>query len=435
MSEFINTFPLYSTIEALRSGSLDLVTYVKTTLDRVDDWNGVIRAILPEPGRRERLVRDAEALLDQYPDPKERPPLFGALLGIKDVFITNGYDTRMGSALPAGLFTGSEAVCVDQLRVAGALVLGKTVTTEFAYLDPGATANPHNIFHTPGGSSSGSAAGVAAGMVGLALGTQTVGSTIRPASYCGVVGYKPSLARINKEGLLPFSTSADHVGVFTQDVLGMVLAASVLCEKWSLSESYDDNLPILGIPDGPYIDQADETIRLGFEAVVTRLGGAGYEIRRISMFDDINEIQERYRDLISAEFTSVHADWFVEYGPLYRPKSAMLFSRGQAITEQELTIARLGIVPLRMAIEQRMKEAEIDVWICPSTTSIAPEGLSSTGDASMNLPWTYAGLPAVTLPSGMSSDGLPIGTQVVARFMDDEKLLAWCVGMEDVVAP
>ena len=198
MSELIAGAPLHSTVEALRSGSLDLVSHVHALLDRVDAVDGQVRAVLPEPGRRARLVANAEALLARYPDAADRPALFGAVVGLKDIFITDGFATRLGSAIPSDLFSGPEATSVRRLREAGALVLGKTVTTEFAGYDPGATANPHNVGHTPGGSSSGSAAAVAAGFAELALGTQTVGSVIRPASFCGVVGYKPSLGRIPK---------------------------------------------------------------------------------------------------------------------------------------------------------------------------------------------------------------------------------------------
>ena len=152
-------------------------------------------------------------------------------VGVKDIFHAAGFETRAGSQLPPELLTGPEADAVGRLRAAGCLILGKTVTTEFAYYEPEPTRNPHNLAHTPGGSSSGSAAAVAAGLAPLALGTQTIGSVIRPAAFCGIVGFKPSYGRISPEGLIFFSPSLDHVGLFTQDVAGMSLAAAVLCEN------------------------------------------------------------------------------------------------------------------------------------------------------------------------------------------------------------
>ena len=434
MSELIAAAPLHSTVAALRSGSMDLVAHVNGLLDRVEEWDSVVHAVLPEVGRRARLVADAEALLVRYPEASDRPVLFGAVVAVKDIFITDGYGTRMGSALPPDLFSGPEAVCVRRLREAGALVLGKTVTTEFAYYAPGATGNPHNARHTPGGSSSGSAAAVAAGFADLALGSQTVGSVIRPASFCGVVGFKPSLSRIPKEGVLAFSTTADHVGTFAQDVAGTALAASVLCDGWSASESGEDDRPVLGVPEGPYLEQSDETVRSGFEAVTERLTGAGYEVRRVAALDDIEEVTARHWALIASEFAAVHRDWFAQYGSLYRSDSVTLMGRGQAVTAEELAAALASMGKLRTTVEGQMEDAGIDAWICPSTVTVAPEGLGSTGDPAMNLPWTHNGLPTVTLPSGLSREGLPLGTQVVGRFMCDERLLSWCEGMEDMVA-
>jgi Asp-tRNA(Asn)/Glu-tRNA(Gln) amidotransferase A subunit family amidase len=172
--------------------------------------------------------------------------------------------------VPPELFAGPEAICVQQLRAAGALIVGKTVTTEFAFFEPGPTRNPHNLAHTPGGSSSGSAAAVAAGLCTLALGTQTIGSVIRPAAFCGIVGFKPSYDRIATPGLVYFSRTADHVGLFTQDVAGMALAASVLCRDWQ-PQPASARLPVLGIPAGPYLAQTEPAAMTAFEREVTKL--------------------------------------------------------------------------------------------------------------------------------------------------------------------
>ena len=203
---------------ALRRGEAkpsDLIDRLQQRFERV---NSAIDAFLPEAIRFERLRRDAAALEARFPDPAGRPPLYGALLGVKDIFHVDGFSTRAGTRVPPEHFAGDEAAVVTQLKRAGALIVGKTVTTEFAYFEPGPTRNPQNPAHSPGGSSSGSAAAIAAGLAHISLGTQTVGSVIRPAAYCGIVGFKPSYDRVPTAGLVTFSPSADHVGFFTVDI-------------------------------------------------------------------------------------------------------------------------------------------------------------------------------------------------------------------------
>ncbi|MDQ3007957.1 MAG: amidase, partial [Chloroflexota bacterium] len=187
---------------------------------------------IPEEDRFGRLHEDAETLVLSYPDLITRPSLFGALVGVKDIFHVEGFVTQAGSRLLSGLLQGTEAKSVTRLKEAGALIFGKTVTTEFAYFFPGPTRNPHNPEHTPGGSSSGSAAAVAAGFCHMALGTQTIGSIIRPAAFCGVVGFKPTYDRISREGVIPLSPSLDHIGFFTSDVETAKHAAAVLIGDW-----------------------------------------------------------------------------------------------------------------------------------------------------------------------------------------------------------
>src|SRR5258708_26651955 len=178
--EAIVSTPFTATAAALRSGQLDLLTLVDEVCNHIDTYEPDIHALVPEPGRRTRLLNEAAALQKRFADPESRPPLYGILLGVKDIFYVDGFPTRAGSQLPSEVFVGNEASCVTKLRDAGALLLGKTITTEFAYFKPRTTRNPHNLNHTPGGSSSGSAAAVAVGFFPLALATQTIASLIRP---------------------------------------------------------------------------------------------------------------------------------------------------------------------------------------------------------------------------------------------------------------
>ncbi|MGQ9585820.1 MAG: amidase [Anaerolineae bacterium] len=413
----------------LRGGQRDLLAYVEETCDRIEQVDPQVQALLPEVGRRVRLRREARELLRRFPDPLARPLLFGVLVGVKDIFRVEGFPTRAGSQLPPELFAGPEAESVRALRGAGALVLGKTVTTEFAYFEPGPTRNPHNLGHTPGGSSSGSAAAVAAGLCPLALGTQTVGSVNRPAAFCGVVGFKPSYGRIPLEGVIPFSPSADHVGCFTQDVAGMALAASVLCRGWRSGVGEPAARPVLGVPEGPYLQQASPEALAAFEGHLEQLQAAGYPVRRVPALKDIAEVAHRHRRMIAAELAQVHREWFAQYGARYRPRTAGLIREGQEVGLEELQEARRGQQTLRNELEALMQGEGVDLWVCPPALGPAPEGIASTGDPAMNLPWTHAGVPSLTLPAGRTANGLPLGLQVVARFMADEELLAWAEGL------
>ncbi|MDP2870949.1 MAG: amidase [Bacillota bacterium] len=424
--------PLAAVAARLRDGETGLRSYVAAACDRVEAVDGQIQALVPEPRRRERLLQEAAALEARYPLPAGRPPLYGVLVGVKDIFRADGFPTRAGSHLPPELFDGPEACCVASLRHAGALVLGKTVTAEFACAEPGPTRNPHNLAHTPGGSSSGSAAAVSAGFCPLALGTQTVGSVIRPAAFCGVVGFKPSYRRVSTGGLILYSASADHVGFFTQDVAGARMAAAALVAGWHGPRGDDVaeiRRPVLGIPDGPYMRQASAEALEALKVQLDRLGSAGFEVRRVEALRDIADINRRHRRMTSAELAAEHSEWFARFEDLYRPRTAAAILDGQAVAPGELEAARAGRGELRRELEGLMDGAGVDLWVCPSATGPAPEGIGSTGDPIMNLPWTHAGLPVLSLPAGLSAGRLPLGLQVIARYGDDEALLHWADGI------
>ena len=402
-----------------------------------------VLAFVPEPGRFERLRADARALLDRYPDPASRPALFGVPVGIKDVFHADGFETRAGSRLPPAELAGPEASAVTALKRAGALVVGKTVSTEFAYFAPGPTRNPCHPEHTPGGSSSGSAAAVAAGLCALALGTQTIGSIGRPAAFCGIVGFKPTYDRIAKDGVIPLAPSLDHVGFFTADAAGAELAARLLCSHWQplgrglhARNPKKPGRPRLGVPEGPYLERAAMEAAEGlalFRAACERLAGASWEVRPVAAMPDFDEVAARHRRIVAAEAARVHAPWFDRFRDRYAPQTVELVERGRAIGDEELARDLAGREALRRELTALMDAQGLDLWISPGATGPAPRGLESTGDPVMNLPWTHAGLPAVVLPAGTSEAGLPVGLQVAARAWHDEGLLAWAVEMEGVV--
>lgn len=429
---FIADAPLATTAHALRSGQLDLPTYVNEICNRIDAVEPSIQALLPEPDRRSRLLAEATTLQERFPDAAQRPPLYGIPLGVKDMFRVDGFPTRAGSQLPAELFAGPEAACVTRLRAAGVLILGKTVSCEFAYFAPAATRNPHNLDHTPGGSSSGSAAAVAAGFCPLALGTQTVGSTIRPAAFCGVVGFKPTYGRIATAGLIACAESLDTVGIFTQDGAGIALVAPLLCKDWQPT-NLAAKRPVLGVPDGPYLSNISAEALAAFEARIAFLEQAGYTVRRVPALDEIEAITRQNFRLLSAELAQVHAQWFAHYGSLYHPRTSAAIEEGQEIAGEEVAEVRAGRATLRATLEALMSVHGIDLWVCPSALGPAPEGLGSTGNGIMNLPWTYAGLPVITIPVGRAANGLPLGLQCVSAAMADERLVAWAVPLAKVL--
>ncbi len=427
---YLHAAPLARIARDLVSGSLDLLDYINEACDLLEKVDPQVKAFLPEPDRRARLLKEGELLKSIYPDQAKRPPLFGVLIGVKDVYRADGFPTQAGSKLDPEALAGPEADCVRLLRQAGALVMGKTVTTEFAYFEPGPTRNPHNLNHTPGGSSSGSAAAVAAGFAPLTLGTQTIGSVNRPAAFCGVVGYKPSYNRIPTGGLLYFSRSADHVGCFTQDVEGMILAARALVEDWQdISVSYK---PVLGIPRGKYLEQASDEGLKAFSEQLERLRDAGYTVKEINALDDIETITIWHRKLIAAEIALEHAELYAKYAALYRPRTAEIIEEGKAISKQDLEEGRRRQKRLREKLETQMREAEIDLWVTPAAPGPAPEGIDATGNPAMNMPWTNSGLPSVTIPAGRAENGLPLCLQFIAPYMGDELLLNWSAGVAEL---
>lgn len=383
-----------------------------------------------EAGSPDRKKVDAQItrLFADHPKGATRPPLFGLPVGVKDIYRLKGEPTRCGALLPPDLFAGEDAALVTRLRQAGAVVLGRTATTEFAYFEPAATSNPHNPGHTPGGSSSGSAAGVAAGFFPLALGTQTVGSVIRPAAYCGVTGFKPSYGRLPAEGLVFFSRSVDHAGIFCSSPGDAARVMAAVDPTW---EAVAAPLRLrLGVPTGPYLDQAAPDALRRFRELMPGLAessgkmGVAVEIVDTPCLPDIAKIAATHGALISRELAAEHAAWFQRYEALYRPRTAGLIRQGRELGDEVLVEGRDSCARLREELQRIMDDMGLDAWVCPAAVGEADKGLLGTGSPAMNLPWTHAGLPALTLPAGRGSQGLPLGLQLIGRFSADPFLLA-----------
>ena len=414
-----------------RSGERSLDDAIAESLARLDQANPQIRAVLPDPRRRERLDAEARSLENAHPDPARRPPLYGAIILIKDIINVDRMPTRAGSAVPPESFSGPEAEAVRRLRNAGALILGKSVTTEFAYFAPGATANPHDLQRTPGGSSSGSAAAVAAGIAPLALGSQTVGSVIRPAAFCGVVGFKPSFDRIPTDGVLMYSPSVDHLGLFTRAVDDAILAAKALLTGWRQGEDAEAPKPRIGIPTGPYLEQASKSAQRALQQAADQLRDAGLDVQPTPALADIADINQLHRDLATREFALQHEDRYRRYGAMFRPESAALYLAGLQLSDEQAQAGRQSRINLRQRLHQHMDRAQIDLWLSPAAKGPAPKGLHSTGDPAMNLPWTHAGMPVISIP--IPRRKLPQALQLTGRFGHDETLLAQAKHIESAL--
>jgi Asp-tRNA(Asn)/Glu-tRNA(Gln) amidotransferase A subunit family amidase len=419
---------LSTILGSLRSGES---TYLDELEARFAEIEPTVRAFLLEAERFERLRREFDGLLSRYPDPEDRPPLFGLPVGVKDIFHADGFETRAGSQLPPEALAGREATSLTMLKTAGALVLGKTVTTEFAYFSPGPTRNPWNPDHTPGGSSSGSAAAVAAGLTAMAFGTQTIGSINRPAAFCGVIGFKPSFDRISTDGVIPLSPSLDHVGFFTGDIASAQAIASVLVPDWHHARIGEK--PVLGVPTGPFLEQTSEAGMENLSSALDWLRRAGFSVIEVPAMSDYDQVAERHRLILAAEASVVHAGWFEEHKALYMSKTAELIRTGKQIPAEALEEALEGRERLRDELQAAMERQGVDLWLSPSALGTAPKGLESTGDPAMNLPWTHAGIPTLTLPSGIGKAGLPYGVQITAAWGADEFLLAHAASIESVL--
>ncbi len=358
-------------------------------------------------------------------------PLHGVPVGIKDIFNTADYPTEYGSPIFAGHRATSDAAAVRKLREAGAVIIGKTVTTEFAYFHPGKTRNPHDVQRTPGGSSSGSAAAVAAGMVPLAIGSQTNGSMIRPAAFCGVFGVKPSHGLISRAGALTLSHKLDHVGAFARSLDDLALILDVLAgedpadpdSRPYASPSFRDGLleppplpPTFAFVRTPMWDKADADARSAIEDLAKELGA-----REVDLPEDYRPAWDALRAIMAADMASNlggHLDKGGEASQQFRD----LIAEGRKVTATQYLAA------LRDARRYAENISEIfeqfaDAIITLSAKGAAPQGLSATGDPVFCSLWTLTGLPALNLPLLESSEGLPIGVQLVGAYGRDERLL------------
>lgn len=408
----------------MRDGLLTPTRYAESLLDRIEQLEPAVEAWVTLD--RERALEAAEEATREAAEGRFRSPLHGVPVGVKDIYFTEGTLTTMGSPLYAGFVPDHDADVVGDLRRAGAVILGKTETTEFAFHDPAPTRNPWNTRHTPGGSSSGSAAAVSCGMAPLAFGSQTGGSIVRPASYCGVVGYKGTYDLLSRGGVYPLSWSLDHVGFMTRTVRDALVTLRTL--RPDLSDGpRTDEAPRLGLMAGYFKENSDGEVWAGFERAVGKLWGEGARVEDVRMPESFQMFPDVHRVVMSVETAAAHEDLFREHRDGYRPYMRGFVSSGLLVPATAYLRAQRirGIITRDAAQVAR----GYDALICPSTQDTAPEGQHWTGSPSFNAPWSLTGLPSVTVPSGLSGEGLPLGLQLIGRPYGDVELLraaAWC---------
>ncbi len=408
----------------ISTGTLSATAVAEVLLARIADR---------EPEIQAWVTVDRDHVLSQASDRDSaaapRGPLHGVPVGIKDIIDTADLPTENGTVLDAGRRPRSDATLVRRLREAGAVIMGKTVTTELAYFAPGKTRNPHDPAHTPGGSSSGSAAAVAAGMVPLAIGTQTTGSVIRPASFCGVVGYKPSLGLIPSDGVVTQSHWLDTVGVFARSV------ADAACTVRLMAGDGMDGTDIPATPRfafvrSPVWEEAEPSQRAAFERFAADLGVRCTPVDLPSDFDDAR-----------ARHTTINVAGIAHYlGAYYERGRDRLSEKMRTAVEDGRRILAVDYQAAIDAIDHynRLLDPifdDYDAILTPATTGEAPRGLETTGDPTFCALWTLCGTPAITLPLLRGPAGLPVGVQLVGRRNADDRLLAAASWLEDWSQP
>jgi aspartyl-tRNA(Asn)/glutamyl-tRNA(Gln) amidotransferase subunit A len=408
--------------EAVRAGAVSPVALVEACLARIEALDGALEAWAHLDAAGALAVareRQAEARAGRL-----RGPLHGVPIGVKDIFDVAGMPTTGGARAFAHTRPSVDAAAVARIRASGAIVLGKTVTTEFAYRDPAPTRNPWNRTHTPGGSSAGSAAAVAARMAPLALGSQTVGSVLRPAAYCGVVGFKGTHGLVPVAGVIPLAWSLDHVGVLARSVGDAALAMSVLAGR-DLAPAPVSAPRLALAPE--LVERASREVAAHVEAVADAFARAGATVSKIELPSSFRDLPAAGLTVLEAEAAAYHRPWFMKHADEYSPEMRSLIEAGLGVSATAYVDANRRRLAFRDEVMPLLSAH--DALLSPTAPAPAPSGLGSTGDGSLCAPWSNAGVPAISLPSGIAASGLPHASQLVHAAGASSRLLgvaAWC---------
>lgn len=406
------------------AGGLSAAQWVEGCLDRIAARDHVIRAWAYLDRKHARAAahetdRSAPA----------SAPLRGLPIGVKDVIDVAGMPTRCNASATDSDPIRFDAECIERLRAAGAIPLGKTVTTEFAFTEPGPTVNPHDTRRTPGGSSSGSAAAVADFHVPVALTTQTGGSTIRPAAYCGVVGYKPPFGHVPTRGLRYLAPSMDHIGLHARSVADIARVAAVLeARARPASAQAPPRLIRLALPAGVACQAQVQSL---IDRACGRLAASGIEILQAPPLEEFDRIDDAHRILMAAEVARSFAGWRAEALASLSESLRSFIAKGQTATEDDLAYARGRVARIAQRLYPFAEGGAL--LIGPATLETAPLGIRSTGNALLNRPWSLLGLGAITIPAGFAEDGLPVGLQIVDPHPSADRLFPTARFVENVL--
>jgi aspartyl-tRNA(Asn)/glutamyl-tRNA(Gln) amidotransferase subunit A len=409
----------------VRTGELTPLDLLDRCLAQIHRHEDAVRAwvLVDEIGARQTATeRTHEAARAQW-----RGPLHGIPVGIKDIIDVQGFATKAGSPLCGHQAVPADAPLVAALRRAGAVILGKTVTVEFACFDPPPTRNPWNLAHTPGGSSSGSAAALAMGMCMGALGTQTGGSLVRPATYCGVATCKPTFGKLSTEGIVPVSTSLDHAGPMAHKVGDLALLLDCLLGVTTPQPLEPSGPPRLGVLEKIALAEADDAVRQATQSALEKLAHAGAKIQPLATPQMFNDVLKMHRRIMAVEAAAYHRERFAAHRDRYGPMIASLLDEGLAVPAVDYVAAKTWHREYRRQAAELLRD--FDALVMPSTHTTAPATLATTGTSPFQAPWSLARLPVVSIPCGVAANGMPAGVQLVGRMDDEAKLLrmaAWC---------
>jgi aspartyl-tRNA(Asn)/glutamyl-tRNA(Gln) amidotransferase subunit A len=419
---------------ALGTGQTTCVDVLEKCFDRIEEWEPRLKAWVRVD--RDGAIQQARALDDELKGGTCRGPLHGIPIGIKDIIDVQGLPTTAGYAPWRDRIAASDATLVAQLRATGAVIVGKTVTTQFAWIDPPSTRNPWNLDRTPGGSSSGSAAAVAVGMCLGAIGSQTGGSIIRPASFCGICGLKPAYLEVSADGVFPFAPTLDHPGPLARSVgdLGLLFDAIRLPELETKEPG--DPPRRLGRLRGYFDRRADPVMTQALDAALAAMAGAGAEV--LDLPDDVVDFEAIFRDhrtIMCSECAAGHRERFAAQRGSYAPRISALIEEGLATSAPDYFLARNRLHSSQAALAALQRRFACDAMVTPATIGPAPD-VTSTGDPAFNSPFSYLGRPAVSLPIRLAPDGMPLALQLVdgRQGLSHTRILlataAWC---EDVL--
>ncbi|OHB84588.1 MAG: hypothetical protein A2V98_23130 [Planctomycetes bacterium RBG_16_64_12] len=427
MREPISIFDACRGIQSGRLAPLDLVERclerIRRHEDRVHAW-----VVVDEEGAR----RAAQRLGEEVAHGSYRGPLHGIPVGIKDIVDVQGFPPRAGSPLTEPDAKRSDAPLVAALRRGGAIILGKTVTCEFACFDPSPTRNPWDprLEHTPGGSSSGSAVAVALGMCLGAIGTQTGGSLVRPASYCGVAAAKPTFGRIATDGVVPVSHHLDHPGPIARTVRDLQYMLRCVIDLEEIELAKETAPPWLGLVEDFFMEEADGPIREATGAAIRTLREGGARIEPVSLPEGFTEVHPMHWRIMVVEAAAVHRRWFDAHRDAYGPVISAMLDEGLAASAVDYAEALAHQRAFRRQMAALFnRDRPFDALVMPATDTTAPASLATTGNSKFQAPWSYAGLPVVSIPCGLASDGMPAAIQLVGRHGDDAALVRtaqWC---------